>query len=164
MADLRLVIFDVEGTLLESLNARPETRRLYPGARAALGRLLADPFTLLGVATGTSKRRLDALIVAQGLEGVFDTTQTSDHHPSKPHPGMLLACLSETGVAAQRAVMVGDTRFDMDMARAAGVRCIGVGWGHPAPEALTADAMIGDFAALDAAVDGLIGQDTEQDT
>jgi len=140
-----------------------ETSPLYPGARAALDRLQADPFTLLGVATGKSRRGLDKLIEGHGLEGLFVTTQVSDHHPSKPHPAMLLACLSETGVAADRAVMVGDTRFDMDMARAAGVRGIGVDWGYHAADTLTADAMIGDFSELDAAVDGLIGQATEQD-
>jgi len=163
MPELRLVIFDLEGTLIDSPAAGPQTRPLAPGARAALDRLRADPFTLLGVATGTSRRRLDALFAAQGLAGVFDTTQTSDHHPSKPHPAMVLACLSETGVAARRAVMVGDTRSDMEMARAAGVRGIGVGWGRPAPDTLTADAMIGAFAELDAAVDALIGPSTEQD-
>ena len=123
----------------------------------------ADPFTLLGVATGTSRRRLDALIAAHGLAGVFDTMQVGDHHPSKPHPAMVLACLSETGVAARRAVMVGDTRSDMEMARAAGVRGLGVGWGEHAPDTLMADAMIVAFAELDAAVDGLIGHSTEQD-
>jgi phosphoglycolate phosphatase len=163
MPELRLVIFDVEGTLIDSPGAGPQTRPLAPGARAALDRLRADPFTLLGVATGTSRRRLDALTAAQGLAGIFDTMQVGDHHPSKPHPAMVLACLSETGVAARRAVMVGDTRSDMEMARAAGVRGIGIGWGHAAPEAMAADATIGAFAELDAAVDALIGHSTEQD-
>ena len=62
----------------------------------------------------------------------FVTPQTADTHPSKPHPSMLRAALAETGVAPDRAVMVGDTEFDIAMGRAAGVGTIGVAWGyHP---------------------------------
>jgi phosphoglycolate phosphatase len=43
---------------------------------------------------------------------------------------MLEACLAETGVAAARAVMIGDTTYDMDMAHAAGIASIGVAWGY----------------------------------
>ena len=70
---------------------------LYPGARAALDRLAADPATLLGVATGKARRGLDHILAAHGLGPLFATTQTADDHPSKPHPSMLLAALAETG-------------------------------------------------------------------
>jgi phosphoglycolate phosphatase len=54
---------------------------------------------------------------------------------------MLLATLRDTGVAPRDAVLVGDTSFDMDMARAAGVAAIGVGWGyHPAADLQRAGA------------------------
>jgi len=80
----------------------------------------------------------------------------ADDHPSKPHPAMLLAALEETGVAAPDAVMLGDTTFDIDMARAAGVAAVGVGWGyHPAGalEAAGAAQVIGHFDDLTAALD-----------
>lgn len=121
---------------------------LFPGARAALDRLAGEPATLLAVATGKSTRGLDALIEAHGLGRVFMSRQTADHHPSKPHPSMILACLAEAGLDASRAVMVGDTSYDMEMARAAGVRTVGVSWGYHPPERLGADAMIDDFAQL----------------
>lgn len=111
---------------------------LYPGAAEMLARLRAEPETLLGVATGKSKRGLDALLEAHGLERVFVTRQVADHHPSKPHPSMIDAARAETGVAATDTVMVGDTTYDMDMARAAGVAGIGVGWGYHPTEALKA--------------------------
>ncbi|KAG1715117.1 ATP synthase mitochondrial F1 complex assembly factor 2 [Nymphon striatum] len=38
--------------------------------------------------------------------------------------------MSETGVDAQRAVMIGDTSYDMDMGNAAGMATIGVTWGY----------------------------------
>ena len=129
---------------------------LYPGARDALDRLHAEEGTLLGVATGKSRRGLDALISVHGLERYFVSLQTADHHPSKPHPSMIHACLADAGIDASRAVMVGDTRYDMDMARAAGVRTVGVSWGyHPAPE-LGADVIIEDFAHLADSVDSLL--------
>ncbi|QYX56736.1 HAD-IA family hydrolase [Roseovarius sp. SCSIO 43702] len=121
----------------------------YPGARAILDRLGAVPDVLLGVATGKSQRGLDKLIEGHGLQGVFVTRQVADHHPSKPHPAMIEAALSETGVDAQDAVMVGDTVYDLDMARAAGVTAIAVSWGYHPPDTLRhADAVIDAFDAL----------------
>jgi phosphoglycolate phosphatase len=64
--------------------------------------------------------------------------QSADKAPSKPHPGMILQALDEAGIAAGDAVMIGDTSFDMAMARAAGVTAIGVGWGYHARERLVA--------------------------
>lgn len=120
---------------------------LFPGARETLEALHAVPEYLLGVATGKSQRGLDALIAAHGLE-CFVTRQVADHHPSKPHPSMVLTALEETGVEPQHAVMIGDTSFDIDMGRAAGVTTIAVDWGYHPAERLAADHMIGDFTEL----------------
>lgn len=109
---------------------------LYPGARACLETLAAEPSTLLGIATGKSRRGLDHLLELHGLRGLFQTMQVADDHPSKPHPAMLEACLSETGVAPAQATIVGDTSYDMEMGRAAGLRGIGVSWGYHAADAL----------------------------
>ena len=111
---------------------------LYPGAREVLEALNAQPETLLGVATGKSRRGLDKLLKGHGLERMFITQQVSDHHPSKPHPSMIRAALSETGLEPHQAVMIGDTSFDMEMAAAAGVAGIGVGWGYHPRESLGA--------------------------
>ncbi len=125
----------------------------FPGARAALERLAADPAVTLAVATGKSRRGLDGLLAAHGLAGMFACTQVADDHPSKPHPSMIHACLRATGVAPGDAVMIGDTEFDIDMGRAAGIRTLGVGWGyHPRARLARADAIIDDFAALEAAL------------
>lgn len=126
-----------------------QTSPLYPGAQDVLQALAQQPDILLGVATGKSARGLDALITSHGLEGLFVTRQVADHHPSKPHPSMLLTALRETGVDAADAVMVGDTSYDMDMARAAGLRGIGVSWGYHAPADLVAASdVIHSFDAL----------------
>lgn len=123
----------------------------YPGVRETLDVLRAQPDTLLGVATGKSRRGLDKLIEAHDLKGVFVTQQVADFHPSKPHPAMLLEALRETGVEAENTVMIGDTSFDMDMAHAAGITGIGVRWGyHPVERLTAARHMLDSFDALPA--------------
>lgn len=96
---------------------------------------------LLGVATGKSDRGLASCLATHGLTAHFCTLQTADRHPSKPHPAMLEAALAEALAAPQGSVMIGDTSYDIEMARAIGVRAIGVGWGyHSAEELLAAGA------------------------
>jgi phosphoglycolate phosphatase len=113
---------------------------LFDGIADLLDRLAAAGWTL-GVATGKSDRGLTSCLAEHGLAGRFATLQTADRHPSKPHPAMLEAALFEAGALARDAVMIGDTSFDMTMARSAGVRAIGVDWGyHSADELLEAGA------------------------
>ena len=133
---------------------------LYPGARQVLDQLRAYPGVILGVATGKSRRGLDHMIAAHGLQGYFQTCQVADDHPSKPHPAMIRAALAEAATTRENAVMIGDTSFDMDMGRAAGVRTIGVSWGYHATEALHAAGagrVIADYAALIPALDEIWG-------
>lgn len=130
---------------------------LYPGAVEVLEQLQGRPDVLLGIATGKSRRGLDALISGHGLDGVFVTTQVADDHPSKPHPSMIETALQETGVMADQAVMIGDTSFDLEMAAAARVRGIGVGWGYHPRAALQSRAacVIDSFEALPEALEQL---------
>lgn len=133
---------------------------LYPGARAILDELGGRDDVLLGIATGKSARGLDILIETHGLHGMFQTVQVADHHPSKPHPSMIHAALSETGVDTGDAIMLGDTTFDMDMARAAGIDAIGVSWGYHSTDALTgaqARCVIDGFEDLLPVLDDLWG-------
>jgi phosphoglycolate phosphatase len=51
---------------------------------------------------------------------------------------MLRAAMAEAGAVPGNTVMIGDTAFDMAMARAAGCRALGVAWGYHAPEELIA--------------------------
>lgn len=129
---------------------------LYPGAMACLDRLAERDDLLLAVATGKSRRGLDAMIAAHGLQGRFLSLQTADGHPSKPHPSMLQAALAETGTTADRAVMIGDTSFDMEMARAAGLAGFGVSWGYHPTHALQdagAARILDDFTGLTTAIE-----------
>jgi phosphoglycolate phosphatase len=134
---------------LRSRTGAAQSSPLYPGARALLDRLLGEPETLLGVATGKSKRGLDKLVEAHGLEHFFVTRQVADFHPSKPHPSMLQQAMAEAGCAAAQTAMIGDTSFDMQMAQAAGVHGIGVTWGyHPRAALREARQIAEDFDGL----------------
>ncbi|MFL5336037.1 MAG: HAD-IA family hydrolase [Geminicoccaceae bacterium] len=114
---------------------------LFPGTRELLDDLLARNY-VLGVATGKAMRGLLAVLEHHDLRAHFTTLQTADLHPSKPHPSMLLAAMAETGTPATSTMLLGDTSYDMLMARAAGALAVGVGWGnHPAAELTAAGAV-----------------------
>jgi phosphoglycolate phosphatase len=122
----------------------------FPRTREVLGMLERNGH-LLGVATGKSRAGLLEVLDHHGLTALFVSFQTADRHPSKPHPGMLEEAMRETGSAPAETLMVGDTSFDMAMARAAGARAIGVAWGYHPPqvlEAAGAELILGDFDQL----------------
>lgn len=134
-----------------TLRLKPETLEpLFPGVLAAMDALEQDGW-LLGLATGKSRRGVDAMLDNHGLHGRFVTIQTADDNPGKPDPGMLRRAAAETGADATRVVMIGDTSYDMLMAVAARAKGIGVSWGyHPVKElhAAGAHAVIDHFDAL----------------
>jgi phosphoglycolate phosphatase len=132
------------------------TEPVYDGVAAAVGALAACPETILGIATGKSKRGVARLLAQEGWEGHFLTIQTADDHPSKPHPSMILQAMADAGTAPHDTVMIGDTTFDMEMARRAGVGALGVSWGYHAPDKLTragAHAVIDNGAQLLAVIE-----------
>lgn len=132
--------------------------QFYPGALDVVNTLHAQPETLLGIATGKSKRGLDKMLEGHGLSNLFVTQQVADFHPSKPHPAMLHQALADTGVARDKAVMIGDTSYDMEMAKAAGLFAIGVTWGyHRADQLTAADVVISHFHELHAVLDTFWG-------
>jgi len=109
---------------------------LFPGMRTAITALAAREQVVLGVATGKSKRGVARLLDREGWNNHFLTIQTADDHPSKPHPSMIFKAMADAGVGPQATVMVGDTTFDIEMARSARVGAVGVGWGYHRPEQL----------------------------
>ena len=84
---------------------------------------------LLAVATGKGKAGLERALVETGLAGRFHATRTAEETRSKPHPQMLEELLDFTGCEPHEAVMVGDTEYDLLMARNAGMPAVGVAWG-----------------------------------
>ncbi len=115
---------------------------LFDGIATVLATLAGDGW-LLGVATGKSDRGLAHILAAHGIADRFVTLQTADRHASKPDPAMLIAAMDESGVSPHDTVMIGDTSFDMTMAKAAGARPVGVAWGyHDADDLTDAGAVV----------------------
>jgi len=121
---------------------------LYPGALDALAAIEGAGW-LLGLATGKSHRGLVATLDSHGLIERFVTLQTADRALGKPHPDMLLKAMSETGAEASATVMIGDTTYDMEMARSAGTFALGVAWGYHGAEDLRAAGAHGVVATFD---------------
>lgn len=87
---------------------------------------LAEDGYLLAVATGKGRRGLDRDFEATGLGSFFHTSRTADETFAKPHPRMLEEILDELGARPADALMVGDTTFDLEMAKNAGVPAVAV--------------------------------------
>lgn len=129
---------------------------LYPGIGDVVAALARRGDTLLGIATGKSQRGVARLLDREGWQQHFVTIQTADENPSKPDPTMILSAMAQTGADPASTLMIGDTTYDIEMARGAGVGAIGVGWGYHQPERLTlagADTVIATADALVAAID-----------
>ncbi|MEP9367083.1 HAD-IA family hydrolase [Xanthobacter sp. VNH20] len=137
------------------------TEPLYPGARETLEALRCRTDLQLGMVTGKARRGVGRVLTGHQMEGWFSTIQTADDAPSKPHPAMVLQAMAEVGAEPALTVVVGDTTYDMEMAKAAGAFAIAVGWGYHEPAALLAagaDLMVERFADLPAAIETLFAR------
>ena len=90
----------------------------------------------LAVATGKSRRGLDRVLgQTQSLE-IFSATRAASETKSKPDPLMLAEILQETNISAEHAIMVGDTSYDLEMARNIEMPRVGVTYGVHTPDVL----------------------------
>lgn len=128
---------------------------LYPGAATTVAALAAREDVVLGIATGKSQRGVRLVLGHHGLLDHFITIKTADDAPSKPDPGMVLHAMREVGARPENTVVVGDTVYDVAMARAAGAAPIGVAWGYHTREALerAGAPVIDAFATLEPTLD-----------
>jgi len=134
----------------DAKEANGASEPLMPGAAAALDALEADGW-LLAVVTGKGRRGLHEVLDVHGLRPRFVVLKSADDGPGKPDPTLLLDAVREAGSQIERAVMVGDTVFDMAMARRARVAGIAVTWGYHETGLLRTEqpaAVIGRFDEL----------------
>lgn len=102
---------------------------LIEGAVASLESLHASGYQL-AVATGKSRRGLDAALREQdALARLFSWTRCADESRPKPDPAMVLDLLAASAVSPDQALVVGDTEYDVEMARGAGAAAVGVASG-----------------------------------
>jgi phosphoglycolate phosphatase len=90
---------------------------------------LKDLGYLVAVATGKSRAGLGLALRETGLQHYLDASRCADETLSKPHPRMLLEIMEELRVTRDRTLMVGDTEYDLAMARRVGVAAVGVTYG-----------------------------------
>ena len=110
------------------LSEEGESSRFFVGA-FELVQELHHRGMLLGVATGKSRRGLNRVLAELGCGDYFHATRCADETFSKPHPQMLVELMDELGVAPEQTLMIGDTEYDLQMAKNAGVHSIGVSYG-----------------------------------
>ncbi|MBF9234208.1 HAD-IA family hydrolase [Microvirga alba] len=140
---------------LDPAHAEP----LFPGALDCLDWLSKREDVILGIATGKTRRGVAHLLERHEWHGVFSTIQTADDAPSKPHPAMIQQAMAEVGVEPHETLMIGDSSFDMAMARAAGVLPVGVSWGFQPVTALNeagAHHIVDSYAELGTILTGFL--------
>lgn len=101
---------------------------LFPGVAEGLEALRRAGYRL-AVATGKSRRGLQRVLAGHGWLDYFEITRCADEAGSKPDPRMLHEILAHCAVPAERALMIGDATFDLQMARNAGMNAVAVGYG-----------------------------------
>jgi phosphoglycolate phosphatase len=92
----------------------------------------------MAIATGKARRGLERVLNETGLGDLFDATRCADEAGSKPHPRMLNDLLAHTGIESKRAIMVGDTTYDLEMAKNASMPALAVTYGVHSKEHLLA--------------------------
>lgn len=121
--------------------ARKDAMQLFEGMRALLAELSQKH--LLAVATGKGRAGLDRDLDYHGLKPLFTASRCADETNPKPHPAMLMELMEQLSVQKERALMIGDTSHDLEMARAAGVDALAVTYGAHPEEGLRACGPLG---------------------
>lgn len=145
-------MFEVISSLYPTLNEKERARlveryrqhffagehhvALYPGVKETLIELDAAGY-LLAIATSEARARLDRALEDFGLKSMISATRCGDETFSKPNPQMIFDILESLGSDAHRALMIGDTEYDMQMALNANVKSIAVACGVHDTDRLT---------------------------
>jgi phosphoglycolate phosphatase len=137
-----------------------DATRLFPGVEAALDRL-SQKGHRLAVCTNKHEKLSRELLGALGVASRFQAICGRDTFTfCKPDPRHLTETVLLAGGSAAAAIMVGDSKTDIDTARAAELPVIAVPFGYtdiPVAE-LAPDSIIDHFDEIDAAIDKLIGR------
>lgn len=108
---------------------------MFEGVTEAIEELTSEGF-MLSVATGKTRRGLDRAMATTELHPHFLASRCADECFSKPHPQMLHEIMDELGATPERTLMIGDTSYDLQMARNAGVSSLAVSYGAQPLESL----------------------------
>lgn len=132
------------------LNQKDQALPLFPNALEFL-LALKEANKTLAVATGKGRPGLEEALIISETHHLFCHSRTADEAESKPSPDMLQQILASANIPASRALMIGDSIHDMNMAKAAGMDRIGVSFGaHDTNKLSAAEPLmvIDDYAEL----------------
>ncbi|MCJ8520601.1 phosphoglycolate phosphatase [Pseudorhizobium tarimense] len=118
---------------------------LFPGIRELIDDIGPREDLSIGAVTGKSRRGLNMILETHDFGKYFIVSRTADDCPSKPHPAMVTECCDEMGMVPGVTLVIGDAIYDMQMAKAAGAKAIGVSWGYASVDELWnagADAVV----------------------
>jgi pyrophosphatase PpaX len=117
-----------------------EELEIFAGIESALGTLRGEG-RLLGLVTAKRRPTVDLAFARLPIAHFFDTVVGGDETElHKPHPAPLLLALERLEATPDQAAYVGDSPYDMQAARAGGLRAIGVTWGRIHDRAALGDA------------------------
>ena len=130
-------------------NNKEMTVPVFPGVVETI-KLLHSRGLLLTIASSRQRQSLMMFLGDMGLESYIPyIVSASDIEHAKPAPDMVLRTLADNGLEPGEAIVVGDTRFDIEMAHNAGVRAIGVTYGNGSRAELdAADYIVDRFADI----------------
>jgi len=125
-----LLIFDWEGTLANADLSKKthQGAELFAGVEFGIKDLKRQGY-LLSIATGKGVKSLNQDLIDTNLKDFFLITKTVDDCFSKPHPQMILEILNFTMVDSNKALMIGDSSCDLEMAKNAGISSLAVAYG-----------------------------------
>lgn len=110
-------------------DAQTEHMTLFQDVPSSLKHLQTTGSTL-AIATGKGRQALNKALALVNLStGIFSASRTSDDCASKPDPEMILSLIDEFNVSVEKTIMIGDSSHDLNMAKNAGVKSIGVSYG-----------------------------------
>jgi phosphoglycolate phosphatase len=121
---------------------------LFAGAKDTIIELNRRGFKL-AVATGKGRRGLNLALEHCGLGNYFHATRTVDECFSKPHPQMLDELMDILVATPERTLMIGDTSYDLQMAKNASVQAVAVTFGAHSHDKLSSHNSIAAFHQFD---------------
>lgn len=125
-----LVEINLERFQLYYRDHSADNTRVFAGVREGLDALKGAGIKLMMV-TNKPEEFVPSILKETGLDGYFDVWFGGNSLPEKkPHPLPLLRLMEAAGVGPEQALMVGDSRSDIDAARAAGVKVVAVTYGY----------------------------------
>jgi HAD superfamily hydrolase (TIGR01509 family) len=96
----------------------------FPGASELVAACKRRGFTVVAASSAQKGELRKLLEIANTLSLLDDYTSSDDADESKPAPDIIEAALKQAKATASRALMIGDTPYDIEAAQRAGVAAI----------------------------------------